>query len=142
MGSKYLCLECGEIYDSDWLNNNELFEYIQWPKTNCVGTLIEVDELLLPTIKILNEKGYSTKFCCSGHYESQHPNGYIAFEDWVDLPYIPDGFKADEDYDHIVIRSTLPYTTPTLEDFKTICDNAKTLLDWAISLPDYESDWD
>ena len=26
LGSKYLCLECGEIYDSDWLNNNELFE--------------------------------------------------------------------------------------------------------------------
>ena len=120
MGSKYLCLECGEIYDSDRLNNNKLFEYIQCPKTNCVGTLIEVDELLLPTIKILNEKGYSTKFCCSGHYESQHPNGYIAFEDWVELPY----------------------TTPTLEDFKIICDNAKTLLDWAISLPDHESNWD
>ena len=51
MGSKYLCLECGEIYDSDWLNNNELFEYIQCPKTNCIGTLIEVDELLLPTIR-------------------------------------------------------------------------------------------
>ena len=26
LGSKYLCLECGEIYDSDWLNNNKLFE--------------------------------------------------------------------------------------------------------------------
>ena len=67
LGSKYLCLECGEIYDSDWLFKRIRSEYIQCPKTNCVGTLFEVDELLLPTIKILNEKGYSTKFCCSGH---------------------------------------------------------------------------
>ena len=64
----------------------------------------------------------------------------LLYHNWIDLPYIPDGFKVDEDYDYIVIRSTLPYTTPTLEDFKTICNNAKTLLDWAISLPDYESD--
>lgn len=138
MGSKYLCLECGEVYDSNWLNINELYEYIHCPKTSCVGILVEVDELLIPTIKILNKKGYSTKFCCSGHYDSQHPNGYIAFEDWVELPSIPNGFKFDEDYDCIVIRSTLSYTTPTLEDFKAICDNAKTLLDWAMSLPEYE----
>ena len=66
MGSKYLCLECGEIYDSNWLNNNELFEYIQCPKTNCIGTLIEVDELFLQTIKILNDKGHTDDFGCFG----------------------------------------------------------------------------
>ena len=91
-------------------------------------------------IKILNDKGYTTKFCCSGHYDSQHPNGYISFEYWVELPSVPKGFMLDEDGDGITIRTILPYETPTIEDFKTICDNAKILLDWAISLPDFESD--
>lgn len=135
MGNKYLCLNCGEVYDSSWLNINESFEYIHCPKTNCIGTLIEVDELLIPTIQILNDKGYTTKFCCSGHYTDQHPNGYIMFEDGVELPYIPEGFIKDNDYNNTTIRSTLSSTKPTFEDFKVICDNAKTLLDWAISLP-------
>ena len=140
MGSRYLCLHCGDVYDSSCLNVNDSLGYIHCPKTSCIGTLIEVDELLVPTIKILNDKGYTTKFCCSGHYDSQHPNGYISFEYWVELPSVPKGFMLDEDGDGITIRTILPYETPTIEDFKTICDNAKILLDWAISLPDFESD--
>ena len=140
MGSKYLCLDCGEVYNSSSLHINELFSEVSCPKTNCDGTLIEIDELMIPIIQILNQKGYITKYCCSGHYDYIHPNSYIMFEDWVELPYIPDGFikEEKEEGENIIIRSTLPLRTPTLEDFKSICDNAKTLLDWAISLPDYE----
>lgn len=136
LGSKYLCLDCGEVYDSSRLHINELFEYVYCPKTNCDGTLIEVDELMIPIIQILNDKGYITKYCCSGHYDGHHPNAYIMFEDWVELPSIPKGFKKDDDCSgHVVIRSTLPPRTPLLDDFKSICNNAKILLDWAVALP-------
>lgn len=139
---KYLCLDCGEVYDPLALNLNETYEYIKCPKTNCCGYLIEVDELMIPTIQILNKKGYATRFCCSGHYTGQHPNAYIMFEDWVDIPSVPEGFnKEDNENDCITIRSTLPFNQPSLEDFKSICDNAKILLDWAISLPDYEPEY-
>ncbi len=28
---------------------------------------VEIDEWIAPTIQVLNQKGYLTKFCCSGH---------------------------------------------------------------------------
>ena len=49
---------------------------------------IKVDPLIANAIKILNEKGYTTKFCCSGHpdelykYENNlyHLGSYVTFE--------------------------------------------------------------
>lgn len=42
------------------------------------GKLYTVDELIYPTIKKLNEKGYKTKFSCQGNKHGD--NGYIAFD--------------------------------------------------------------
>ena len=136
MSRYYLCTDCGEVYDSSSFGENTL--YLICPKSNCYGTLIEIDELLIPTIKLLNNKGYTTRYCCSVHYASQHPNSYIMFEDWVDIPSVPKGFKKEDDGTYITIRSNLPSREPTYDDFKSICDNAKTLLDWAISLPELD----
>jgi len=36
-------------------------------QSECNGEIIEVDDLMYNTLKILNEKGYTTKFSCSGH---------------------------------------------------------------------------
>ena len=140
MSNKYLCLDCGEVYNSFGLNINELFDEIWCPKTNCCGTLIEVDELLIPTIKILNNKGYITKFCCSGHYTGQHPRAYITFYEGIDVPSIPNGFKKEMFNNCVCIETTLPFRKPTIGDFYKICDNAKTLLKWADNLPYYEED--
>ena len=49
---------------------------------------IKVDPLIANAIKTLNEKGYTTKFCCSGHpdelykYENNlyHLGSYVTFE--------------------------------------------------------------
>lgn len=42
----------------------------------------EIDELMIPIIKILNENGYYTKFCCQGH-EDRDP-AYIMFDDNIE----------------------------------------------------------
>lgn len=54
----YMCMGCYEIYDRD-------LGYC--PKSNCNDNVVEIDELMLPAIKLLNQKGYVTSFCCSGH---------------------------------------------------------------------------
>lgn len=42
--------------------------------------LVEIDELLIPTIFLLNRKGYITEFCCSGHIDEPY-GGYVAFKE-------------------------------------------------------------
>ena len=134
-----MCLDCYEIYDKDKIEGDKLSYYNFCPKTSCNGQLIEIDELMIPTIKVLNEKGYCTKFCCSGHYYGQTPNGYIMFEEGIDIPNLPKGWDKEECNGCVTIRSTMldgAGIRPTIKDFKKICDNAKILIDWANKLPD------
>ena len=138
--SVYMCLNCYEIYNKEDIKINDFCDYVGCPKTSCVGQLIEIDELMIPTIKILNQKGYITKFCCSGHYYGQHSNGYIMFEEGVDIPKLPSGWTKETHGNYITIRSSRKYRKPSLRDFKKICDNAKMLVDWAIQLP-YNNDY-
>jgi hypothetical protein len=45
--------------------------------------LFDCDEYMIPTIKILNEKGYKTQFCCSGHIigkDNPSIRAYIMFD--------------------------------------------------------------
>lgn len=64
----YMCMECYEIYDG---------QMQMCPKANCAGEIVEIDELMIPTIKMLNEKGYMTEFCCSGHTYDNGCNTYV-----------------------------------------------------------------
>jgi hypothetical protein len=45
----------------------------------CSDELVEIDEPILPTIKLLNEKGYGTIYSCAGHVYSKS-NPYILFD--------------------------------------------------------------
>ena len=143
MGSKYYCSDCGEIYDSNLLRTDLYSAYdMPCPKAGCNGSMFEVDELMLPTIKILNEKGYTTKFCCSGHYYHSPSSGYLWFEEWVELPNLPKGFAIDKEVG-ICIRPTRAFNRtlsnkPTYDDCYSICDEAKSLLKWATALPEME----
>ena len=128
MGSKYYCSDCGEIYDSSLLKTDLYSAYdMPCPKAGCNGSIFEVDELMLQTIKILNEKGYTTKFCCSGHYYHSPSSGYLWFEEWVELPNLPKGFSIDKNH----------YKS-TYKDFSIICDEAKFLFEWAVNLPEVD----
>ena len=141
MGSKYLCLDCFEIYDSSFLNIGNPYEEVGCPKAGCSGYVVEIDELMLPIITILNAKGYFTRYCCSGHYYDC-PNAYIMFEDDVRIPDVPEGFKKEIDRNHVTIRATIPRGTHDFDYFPKILDNAKILLQWAKDLPFEEELYD
>lgn len=71
----YLCLACNEIYTD---------KMERCPKASCgCDKVIEVDELMLPIIMELNEKGYATDSCCSGHFYDKYSTPYIMFSDCV-----------------------------------------------------------
>lgn len=130
------CLECGEVYDvGSSFDKSGNIEFC--PKASCYGEIIEVDDLMLPTIKILNEKGYYTRYCCSGHYtQNGGDNCYIMFEDEVKFSSLPKGFK----YDKGAIKNTIRrnFKSEDYELFKEINLCANELLEWAIGLEEVE----
>lgn len=129
-----LCVDCFEVYDESYPIIKG--EYNHCPKADCIGNVIEVDELLLPTIIELNKKRYYTKYCCSGHYYSKGgDNCYIMFEDGVILPNIPNGFKYDTG-SACTIRKTFKSNKHKL--FKEINLCANELLDWVKLLKENE----
>ena len=78
----YMCMGCYEVYDRD-------LGYC--PKPSCYCDVVEIDELMLPTIKMLNEKGFFTTNCCSGHIYDNGCNIYISFH-----PFLLEDFSEDE----------------------------------------------
>jgi hypothetical protein len=73
---------------------------------------VQIDELIAPSIQILNRKGYITIGCCSGHSFKDHVtklsseveyeviygqgsgyNSHIMFKEGISLPNLPPGFK-------------------------------------------------
>ena len=72
----YVCMGCYEIY---WANLGYC------PKVTCHGSeVVEIDDLMVPIIIKLNQKGYCTDFCCSGHAYSDYSSPYIAFSDFME----------------------------------------------------------
>lgn len=44
--------------------------------------LVQIDKLIVPLVRTLNQKGYITTACCSGHIDEQHCCSiYLAFKD-------------------------------------------------------------
>ena len=112
--------------------------------------VIEVDELMLPTIMLLNQKGYCTEYCCSGHAYEGYYSPYIVFNsflcemlDEAELEYL---FKELPKPWHIekgdcLGRFTLRYRTDKeikndiVEAQREICDANMKLLDFVNTLP-------
>ena len=86
------------------------------------GVEVKIDQLFEPIIKILNEKGYITLFCCSGH--KGNSRSYIYFHPEVDLPNYPPYYQYE--YPNIIKRH--------LNDSELI-SNANKVLKWAQKLP-------
>ena len=138
-----VCLTCWEVYDSDVMNRVGS-EQLWCPKRSCSQELVDLDECLIPVIKELNEKGYFTVSCCSGHfYYNQYSSGFYAdthiqFDDSVrreDLRDLPPGFNIEADKGHVgtTIRKKYDIEDPMelhIEILKTAIDLTK----WARGL--------
>ena len=137
------CLKCYEIFKIESMLSDKVNSFQHCPKYSCTGQVIEVDELMLPTIIELNKKGYYTKYCCSGHYYDRSPNGYIYFDKGITIPSLPLGYKYDEnnsesntirnDFSQYIDEEDTNYESDKY--FEIINYNVSALLDWAKSLP-------
>jgi len=123
------------------------------------GALFECDELLAPTISILNKLGFTTEFCCSGHAYTYKEKGkltpywrdahcYICFtKDLEEMEkkgfVVPKGFQIikSDDYFDVVEDGEVPWKLQIFKNFDTnespflqVLDNAKVLYTWACAM--------
>lgn len=101
--------------------------------------LFEVDELIAPIISILNNKGYKTEYCCSGHFNRSRT--YIVFSDQytnIITSDYPDNFDLSDGYEnnHMCLGSE-PYRGEefTKDRLVEIVNNVVSLWRWAEELP-------
>ena len=131
----YLCLNCFEVYSNEYRYDRRDYNFC--PKLGCDGEVVEIDELMIPVIKTLNEKGYCTEYCCSGHYGDGYTNTYIKFSELVELPEeLPDGFVYEERGN--VIRKNYVDNLHPNQKYIEILNTTKDLIEWADKLPDEE----
>lgn len=79
--SKYVCLECGEIYDTDYIVFEKESDWNFCPKAKCFGNIVKLDDNMIAPIIALNKNNIPTKFCCGGHIGENTCAPYIAFND-------------------------------------------------------------
>lgn len=133
-----VCTKCFEIYNINNIKKPfDLKEYF-CPKINCTGEIHEIDELIYEAIKILNQKGYKTKHCCSGHLYDEPIQTYISFEKNIVIPSVPNNFGFN--YEGNVIRKILDdYKNKNLsERLNYVIETHKDILDWVNDLPRFD----
>lgn len=132
---KRMCLNCFKVYAPTR----------KIPCGNCGSNLVKIDELYIAIIKLLNEKGYTTAYCCSGHIYEKLPQSYILFGYGIKLPSLPEGYVIDREA-HTVVESSKDITEirrdfylnsyeSEVELQKDILKSALVVLEWAESLP-------
>lgn len=122
----YVCSKCMRPYE----------------KCTCLEpptALISIDSHMYEPIKILNEKGYRTSFCCSGHnLEKEEREEYAECEAYISFSVTMDTHMSLParwffEGDHII---RYEYESTTMEKFFIERNKmSKELADWATSLP-------
>lgn len=140
-----VCMSCYESYGNEisLLNSYKDEDGIHYtcPKRSCYGEIVDIDDILVPTIILLNEKGYYTTASCSGHLEEVDTSCYIMFDETVEkLPSAPPGFTLTaaitNSGDKILTLSKEFNTVPSaIHAFQQILTTALQLYGWALSLP-------
>jgi hypothetical protein len=123
---------------------NEVFNVrfsINSPKESFSSEKIELDELIAPAIVLLNQKGYHTKYCCSGHWYQAFPEAYIYFYDDCVPNTIPQSFRwCERENEKNTIRTR--YQINDIEsDYDFVIRVNKELFIWAENLP-YKDGYD
>ncbi len=124
---------------------------------------IDIDEWIAPTIQVLNQKGYTTRFCCSGHplddwlfIDTSKEKGYkeagnfvrsyIMFEEGITLPSLPPDFTSKlntyTSRPRLVIEKDHPITSAFENQFfekaRRVLETMKELYEWALELPEFQ----
>ena len=110
-----------------------------------VDNSFECDDMIADTVSLLNRKGYTTKYSCSGHPSTNFRlvDTYIAFDKDIKLPYIPDykidpiSFEYVKEHNFNILRLNLLEAKATLGMLMMI---NYALLEWSRSLPIYDED--
>ena len=118
----------------------------------------EIDDLIALPIQILNRKGYTTEFCCSGHpfdilydktdfeddiafqiFSKVKFNSYILFKEGIYLPLNPPtGFVCEK----IETKLKIERKFNNNDVYKYICDVIEAmeeLYKWTLSLPNFKN---
>ena len=102
----------------------------------------EVDDKIAESIIKLNNKGFETAMCCSGHPDEKEITPYIMFTRFVSygIEYIPFGWIADERFKELVIRRCFTEEEEKIFTKEQLVDiAAKELDNWVDSLPKFEN---
>ena len=124
-----MCTECFDSLPFYGVNMNEVFHpYNVGTCKKCEGKVVVVDDLIVDAIIVLNKKGWTTEYCCSGHLNDKILTTYIKF---IHHPFsTPHGFYKDGDcirHEMISIKGA--------EGFKDLLNVNLKIYKWAVRLP-------
>jgi len=129
--SYFLCPDCGNVFDSKSIKVEEHSYTQPCVISSCYGEMFECDEEMLIPIMMLNDKGYYTNYCCSGHTFGSC-GGYIKFNEYCTLPdSVPKGWHKD---DGNCIRYSFKKNSTAIETMKTIHRRIESLTKWCEEL--------
>ena len=134
------CPHCGRMFRADRLYAQIIDGRAAYycPSVECsfyFNELVEIDEMMVYPIEILNQKGYKTRFCCSGHMFSpanrMYNEGYILFDNIYKFPSIPRYWKLEVFNDVESINKQLSKLTSTIKNPFTYMNS---LVNWVDKL--------
>ena len=105
-------------------------------------TTFEVDDKIAESIIKINNKGFETTMCCSGHPDEKEIIPYVMFNKFVShiIEYIPHTWVIDKRFEELVIRRYFTSEEKEIFTKEQLIDIAARELDsWVDSLPDFEN---
>ena len=102
----------------------------------------EIDDKIAESIIKLNNKGYETAMCCSGHPDEEEIIPYVMFTKFVSygIEYIPCSWVIDKRFKELVIRRFFDDEEKEIFKKEQLIDIAAKELDsWVDSLPIFEN---
>ena len=117
---------------------NRCFRPLKDCKCNRIPTLVEIDDDILEHIRLLNEKGYYTEYCCSGHLDDIWFRPYITFKDFYDFETQPKFFEYNKRLNGLYYIVKWENKTDSEWRNQIATESRKELLDWIKQLPNRE----
>ena len=131
------CPVCGTVFKHGIMTGQPC------PVPNCIGNeIVEIDENLVLVIKMLNELGYMTAYCCGGHVFDNYPQTYITFYGDIQFDKLPKGFEistfTNEGETTTTISKFYSHDLSAFDLQRKLWQTAKDLLSWVEILSPYD----